>query len=742
MPRDHQNPVRRLGSWPVAASALLSLAVAPPTTAQSPASTSYVLTQDTIGSAGTPAVSASFVLGGTLSQESTVGLATSSGFVLESGFWSSASTAYALTVVAAGSGNGTLTGPGVACAANAGVATGDCAETLVHGSSLAVVAAADVNHIFDGWAGCDNTSTTTVPNDTCAVQITEARSITATFTALGTLGDLVWRDIDGDGSVGSGEPGIDGVTVSLSGPSGPQSTVTAAGGAYSFVDLYPGTYTVSVAPASLPPGVVPSFDADGIGTPHTATVVIGDGKDHPEIDFGYQPLVDLAITKVDDVDPLPGGQPLTYTITVENLGPGPATEVVVTDVLPTATSLVATSGCDEDPVGIPTCTIGDLGIGAIASVTVEVAVLPAPPAMITNTATVAGLETDLTISNNTESETTALDAVGPRVVLVDTVATTADGALLDCESVHGQPLEQLLVTFDEELANPAGDTELGDVTNPNSWLLVGPGPDGDLATTSCGTPALDDVVIPLVQVTWSSATLTAALDPGAPLEPGRYRLFACGVGSSVLQDLAGNPLDGDANGTSGDDFPLTFRADPDNKLANGHFDCDLGDWAMVSTNPAEIVFSTDDQDGLEDSGSAAIENLTASRDFGLGQCVPAEAETAYLLAASVRMATSAPGIGFALRCSFYASADCSGTALSTEDSVTFLGDTSGTWLRLGEDLTSPAAAASVLCSTDFAAPGGANFDARLDHVELSGPSLLFADGFESGDTSAWSATVP
>lgn len=84
------------------------------------------------------------------------------------------------------------------------------------------------------------------------------------------LGDLVWHDLDGDGTQDAGEPGLDDVTVTLdyAGPDGSfdgvddsiafASTVTSDGGAYGFAGLPPGHFRVTVAP---PPGM--SFtDAD------------------------------------------------------------------------------------------------------------------------------------------------------------------------------------------------------------------------------------------------------------------------------------------------------------------------------------------------------------------------------------------------------------------------------------------------------------------------------------------------
>ena len=115
---------------------------------------------------------------------------------------------------------------------------------------------------------------------------------------------------------------------------------------------------------------------------------------------------DLAITKVDDVDPnVPGGA-LAYTITVDNLGPSDATDVVVTDTLPAGVTLVSTSGCLEDPTGVPTCSLGTIVSGGSAQVTVNVTIGAGTTGVITNTATVATSTTDPVAVNDTVSEDT------------------------------------------------------------------------------------------------------------------------------------------------------------------------------------------------------------------------------------------------------------------------------------------------------------------------------------------------
>ena len=108
------------------------------------------------------------------------------------------------------------------------------------------------------------------------------------FYKLGSIGDFVWNDLNADGVQGSSEPGLAGVVVTLTGGVLPLTTTTNAAGGYSFGNLQPGTYTVSVAApaayvASPQNAGTPTTDSNnGAGT----TVVIA-GNDDNTIDFGF-----------------------------------------------------------------------------------------------------------------------------------------------------------------------------------------------------------------------------------------------------------------------------------------------------------------------------------------------------------------------------------------------------------------------------------------------------------------------
>ena len=106
----------------------------------------------------------------------------------------------------------------------------------------------------------------------------------------GTIGDRLWLDTNGDGVQDAGEAGITGTTVQLFDGGGNlvAFTTTGANGIYQFEHLTPGTYTVKVVPASLPAGVTPTYDLDGVATANQATFTLGAGASRSDVDFGYR----------------------------------------------------------------------------------------------------------------------------------------------------------------------------------------------------------------------------------------------------------------------------------------------------------------------------------------------------------------------------------------------------------------------------------------------------------------------
>ncbi|MFK7904519.1 MAG: SdrD B-like domain-containing protein, partial [Chitinophagales bacterium] len=100
-----------------------------------------------------------------------------------------------------------------------------------------------------------------------------------------TIGDLVWLDLNGDGVQNQDENGIGGVTVFVLNDDGNVvgTTTTSSNGFYTFDNLAPGSYTVSVA-AIGPNGETPSTPTYLIGT-------FTSGETNTDFDFGYQPVL-------------------------------------------------------------------------------------------------------------------------------------------------------------------------------------------------------------------------------------------------------------------------------------------------------------------------------------------------------------------------------------------------------------------------------------------------------------------
>ena len=107
------------------------------------------------------------------------------------------------------------------------------------------------------------------------------------------------------------------------------------------------------------------------------------------------------------------GKKLTYTLKVTNSGPATSTAAMLTDMLPGSVTFVSgdsTQGSCSEAGGVVTCSLGDLGIGAMATTTITI--LPTAGGTITNSATVEGAEPDPDLTNNTAEAVTKVEVCG------------------------------------------------------------------------------------------------------------------------------------------------------------------------------------------------------------------------------------------------------------------------------------------------------------------------------------------
>lgn len=131
------------------------------------------------------------------------------------------------------------------------------------------------------------------------------------------------------------------------------------------------------------------------------------------------PGVNLTVTMGASPQPATQGSPLTYQLTVTNVGTSAARGVSLTDSLPAGASFVSAVASQGNCSGsaVITCALGDLAGGAGA--TAQIVVIPTIAGTLTNTATVSASEVDTDSSNN--SATTS--------VTVNAPVTTADVAV-------------------------------------------------------------------------------------------------------------------------------------------------------------------------------------------------------------------------------------------------------------------------------------------------------------------------
>lgn len=114
------------------------------------------------------------------------------------------------------------------------------------------------------------------------------------YKGTGTISGKIWYDVSGTGSAAQnpGDPGMSNVVlVALVDANGNviATTTSTPDGSYSFANLENGTYSITINTATLPGGLIPSYDKDGIATANKISVKIDAGQQNvTDGNFSYK----------------------------------------------------------------------------------------------------------------------------------------------------------------------------------------------------------------------------------------------------------------------------------------------------------------------------------------------------------------------------------------------------------------------------------------------------------------------
>jgi uncharacterized repeat protein (TIGR01451 family) len=171
---------------------------------------------------------------------------------------------------------------------------------------------------------------------------------------------------------------------------------------------------------------------------------------------------DLSLTKTDSPDPVLAGQNLTYTLTVRNNGPNPASGVSVVDTLPATVNFVSATPSQGGPctgTATVTCPLGVIDSLANATVTIVVKPTQAAIGTITNSATVSTSATDPNPSNNTATATTTVRPAADLSIQKSTTTTTAhvgQPVTFTVKVTNGGPSPATSITVTDTFSKNAG----------------------------------------------------------------------------------------------------------------------------------------------------------------------------------------------------------------------------------------------------------------------------------------------
>jgi fimbrial isopeptide formation D2 family protein len=420
------------------------------------------------------------------------------------------------------------------------------------------------------------------------------------FYRLATIGDFVWEDLDRDGIQDAGEPGVNGVTVTLTGgnlpPLGLTMTTTndPSGGApgwYEFTGLQPGTYSLEFDPSTAPTTVdrpwffsptgagtsATDSDANPLDGTTTATVLVSNEND-PTWDAGiwrWAKLGDYVWHDIDGDGIQDASEPGLNGVDVELLDAG-------------GTVVASTTTADNPTGGAPGWYEFD------------------------------DLEPD-TYSVRFVLGSTVLTTGGFVATFPDETTDTNDS---DADRTNGETIQTQLTSNEDDPTWDAGfyiPVNLGDYVWYDSDVDgVQDAADGDPTTGIRGvngvTVRLTGGDLPSAGLTTTTANNPTGGEPGwyefADLRPGNYEVeFVLPTGFAFSpQGVGADTTDSDADQTTGRTGSITLTS------GNDDVTWDAGIYQFAGLG--DFVWEDDDADGIQDPGETGINGVIVTLTGG------------------------------------------------------------------------------------------------------------------------------
>ncbi len=290
---------------------------------------------------------------------------------------------------------------------------------------------------------------------------------------------------------------------------------------------------------------------------------------------------DVEISKSDLADPVIMTSDFSYELTVNSLGPGLATNVVVVDTLPAGISYVSdTGGCVEAPAGTLTCALGDMAAGSSTTFQVSVNVT-------TSAATAGTLQT------------------GP-----------CDGSedLCNLAVVSAAPLDpDGGNNSDDEPTNvlPMADVQIGKVDPPEP-IPAGTAMTYTLRVRNNGTSDADNVVVTDTLDAWTAylsddsgcvqapaGTVTCSL---GTMTAGELRLIALTVQINAGAPITSNKKVGACDGTEDICNAVSVASDTDDLIPGNDSDDEPTDLSVAPPIADLQISKTDAVDPIQAGG--------------------------------------------------------------------------------------------------------------------------------------------